>query len=79
MRQTKGRDAEVVIGRHPLALSDASADSPTGIEVDGMGGHGSERAASVRMLDGDERLDVLCTGSLYAVAAALEAFGAEVV
>lgn len=78
MRRTEGKGAEVVVGHIPIPPSDASADSLAGVEVGAMGGQDSERATGVNVLGGDERIDVLCTGSLYAVAAALEAFGAEV-
>ncbi|CAN0547452.1 unnamed protein product, partial [Ectocarpus sp. 12 AP-2014] len=73
----EGSEAASVVG-DPGVSSRAAASA-----VDGSGGRGDASVVETGCGDGGGRVDseiveVLCTGSLYAVAAALEAFGAEV-
>lgn len=63
--QNAGVEAGSVVGNPPL-----SSGIATSTDVPGVGG-GVEGV-------GEIELEVLCTGSLYTVAAALEAFGAHV-
>ncbi|CAM9818258.1 unnamed protein product [Ectocarpus sp. 12 AP-2014] len=72
-----GSEAASVVG-DPGVSSRAAASA-----VDGSGGRGDASVVATGCGDGGGRVDseiveVLCTGSLYAVAAALEALGAEV-
>lgn len=55
-------------GEAPAGAALGDRDELRGAAAKAMGGSGSAVA-----------VEVLCTGSLYAVAAALEAFGADVV
>lgn len=77
--QNPGLAAGPVVGDHPLSSGMATLSAHTDhgdkrlrleADVSGVGG-------GVGGI-GDVVLEVLCTGSLYTVAAALEAFGAQV-
>lgn len=60
---------------------DRGDDVVSGVAASETARHGAGRGEDgSALVGGDDRvMDVLCTGSLYAVAAALEAFKAEIV
>lgn len=77
--QTAGVAAGSVVGNPPLSSGKATLTAHTAKDDNRLG-----READVSGVGGGDGgvgeivLEVLCTGSLYTVAAALEAFGAQV-
>lgn len=90
MRATSQESGESGVEKASRGVAAASGVAMLAAERNGDGQRGREQVDAVTLSrdssggggrhgGGEVLVEVLCTGSLYAVSAALEAFGAEVV